>query len=74
VLEEMALEQVYLQVYSFSPANFYSTISPTHLSPASEACENPDQAAHYHISVAGASSLRLERLSPLGTAASTCLL
>jgi hypothetical protein len=48
VVDKVALEQAFLQVFQFSPANIIPPLLHNHLSPPHEVCDSSDQAAHYH--------------------------
>jgi hypothetical protein len=59
VTDKVALGQGFLEVLLLSPVSIIPPLFPTHLSQPHEACDSPDQAAHYHTlgPKLGASSL-----------------
>jgi hypothetical protein len=48
VVDKVALEQVFLRVLRFFPANIIPPLLNIRLSPTHEVCDSSDQAAHYH--------------------------
>jgi hypothetical protein len=48
VVYKVALGQIFLRVFQFSPANIIPPLLHIHLSPPHEVCDSSDQAAHYH--------------------------
>jgi hypothetical protein len=48
VADKVALGQVFLRVFQFSPANISPPLLHIHLSPPHEMCDSSDQAAQYH--------------------------
>jgi hypothetical protein len=48
VLDEVALQQVFLRVLLFPPLIIIPPLLHTHLSPPHEVCDSPVQAANYH--------------------------
>jgi hypothetical protein len=48
VVGKVALGQVFLRVFRFSPASIIPPLLHIHLSPSHEVCDSSDQAAHYH--------------------------
>jgi hypothetical protein len=76
VVDEVALEQVFLPCFRFSPANqllIIPSLLHAHLSLPHEVCDSPDQAAHYSTCglKLGASSL-IRHFAGLGVKAVQC--
>jgi hypothetical protein len=48
VVDEEALEQIFLHFFLFSVADHHFTVAPYSLSPPHEVCDSPDHSADYH--------------------------